>query len=133
MTDFLHKSDDIVGGRYKVIEYIGEGGMQQVYRAVDTTFGALVALKVPKNPSAEKRFARSARLSAMVTHPNVAKTLDYVEENNRPYLIEELVVGRDLGEWMRTGFLYMDPHMAAHVVHHLAKGLAASHHVKVFH
>jgi serine/threonine-protein kinase len=48
--------------------------MQQVFIARDLAFERDVALKVAKNVSAEKRFDRSARMSARVTHPNVAKT-----------------------------------------------------------
>ena len=61
--------------------------MQQVYRATDLAFERSVALKVPKNPSAEKRFARSARVSARINHPNIAKTLDFFEDVGRNYLV----------------------------------------------
>jgi len=107
--------------------------MQQVYVAKDLSFDRRVALKVPKNTSAEKRFARSARMSARVNHANVAKTLDYFEENSRSYLVEKLVEGSDLGEILDTRFYSLDPHLAAHLLHHIAKGTAASHHAGVFH
>jgi serine/threonine-protein kinase len=61
--------------------------MQQVYLAKDKVFGRTVALKVPKTASAEKRFERSARVSARVIHANVAATLDYFEFQGKSYLI----------------------------------------------
>ncbi len=120
-------------GRYVILDFIAEGGMQQVFKARDTSFDRLVAVKVPKNDSAEKRFARSARVSARITHANVAKTLDYFEDSGRPYLVEELIVGQDLGKALDSMFLYFDPHLAAHVVHRLARAVSAAHHAGVVH
>jgi serine/threonine protein kinase len=119
--------------RYCVKHYIAEGGMQQVFEAEDLSFNRPVALKVPKNPSAEKRFERSAQVSAKITHANVAKTLDFFEEGGRQYLVEELVVGTDLAEGLRSSFTYFDPHLGAHFVHQFARGLSAAHHAGVFH
>jgi serine/threonine-protein kinase len=107
--------------------------MQQVYAAIDLSFGRKVALKAPKNLSAVKRFSRSARMSAKVNHVNVATTLDYFEEGGRSYLVEELIDGRDLESALEFDFLHLDPHLSAHLIHHIAKGVAASHHVGVFH
>ena len=107
--------------------------MQEVYKAHDLVLRRDVALKAPKNSSAEKRFKRSAVLSAKVNHPNVAKTLDYFETTSRPYLIEEFIIGSDL----RKVFLekcHCSTHIwPAHVFHHLSKAIAASHHVGVVH
>jgi eukaryotic-like serine/threonine-protein kinase len=133
MNDPIFRGGEVLAERYVVDSSIGEGGMQQVYRATDRAFGRSVAVKVPKNASAERRFARSAQVSARVNHPHVAKTLDYFEEDGRPYLIEELIVGSDLGQLLEQQFVYLDPHLAAHLFHHLVTGLAAAHHAKVFH
>lgn len=107
--------------------------MQQVYRAIDKSFNREVALKLPKNVSAEKRFARSAQVSAKITHPNVAKTLDYFEEKGTYFLIEEFIEGVNLEDALKQTFLYFDPHLAAQFIHKFAKGLAAAHHAGVFH
>ncbi|WP_210162715.1 serine/threonine-protein kinase [Pleomorphomonas koreensis] len=129
----LHAIDDLVGGRYQVTGYIGQGGMQEVYRVRDRLLERDAALKSPKNPSAKKRFNRSAILSARVNHDNVAKTLDYVEDGDRFYLVEELIEGCDLGHFLKHHVTMLDPFAAGRVTHHLAKGLAASHHVNVIH
>lgn len=122
-----------IGNRYKVVRYLAEGGMQFVYIAKDSITGRLVALKTPKNNSAEKRFNRSAIVAARVNHPNVAKTLDYLEEGGRAYLVEELIEGSDLKEAILTRTDFVDPYLAARIFHHLAKAVAAAHHVKVVH
>lgn len=133
MSTHLHVPNDVLIDRYKIVKYLDEGGMQQVYLAKDVTFGREVALKVPKTASAEKRFARSARVSAKVVHASVAATLDYFEFNGKSYLIEEFIDGQTLWDRLENDFHVLDPHLAAHVFHHLAKAVAASHHAGVFH
>ena len=132
MTIELNEGD-VLCDRYHVNGLIGEGGMQLVYEARDVTMDRLVALKTPKNSSGEKRFQRSATLSAKVTHPYVAKTLDYFEEYNSQFLIEELIAGDDLQAAIIRKLRFVDPFLAAKIIHSLAKGLAASHHVGVVH
>ena len=132
MSGTLLVVGEIYGNRYRVDQYIGEGGMQEVYRAIDITLDRRVALKVPRNSAAARRFKRSAVLSARVNHPNVAKTLDYFDADDRFYLVEELVDGLNLSEFRRQT-PRIDPYGTAHILHHLAKGIAASHHVGVIH
>ncbi|MCC5612772.1 protein kinase [Nostoc sp. CHAB 5834] len=122
-----------IGGRYVVQNYLDEGGMQFVYVARDSMTERAVALKTPKNPSAKKRFKRSAIVAAKVNHPNVAKTLDYVEEAGATYLIEELIGGKDLKAALLTRSDYVDPYLVAKIFRHLSKGVAAAHHNGVVH
>lgn len=128
-----HNAGDCIASRYNIVDFVGEGGMQFVYKAHDAILDRFIALKTPKDASAEKRFHRSAIVSAKVNHPNVAKTLDYVEQSGRPYLVEELVEGLDLSKAILEGLDYLDPFLVARIFHHLSKGLAASHHAGVIH
>ncbi|HGM7319362.1 protein kinase [Stenotrophomonas sp.] len=123
----------IIGGRYQVVRYIDEGGMQFVYEAYDSLMERVVALKTPKNRSSTKRFRRSAIVAARVNHPSVAKTLDYVRDGDERFLIEELVEGEDLSKALLRRTPFLDPYLAARVFHHLAKGVAAAHHAGVIH
>jgi serine/threonine-protein kinase len=107
--------------------------MQQVYRAHDEALNREVAIKVPKNLSARKRFQRSAEVSARVTHPNVAQTLDFLPEQTLEYLVEEFIHGKDLQVRLNEDFAQLDPHLAAHLIHHVAKGIAACHKAGVVH
>ncbi len=132
----MNESDLIsakIQDRYEILELIGKGGMQYVYKAKDLLLGREVALKTPQNNSALKRFARSAIVSARINHPNVAKTLDYIETQKRPFLVEELIVGENLDKALLEKVAQLDPYLIARVFHHLVKGLAASHHVGVLH
>lgn len=123
---------DQVGDRYTIEAEIGHGGMQEVYRANDDILRRTVAVKVPQDHAA-KRFRDSAVIAAKVNHPNVAKTLDYFEdENGRSFLVEEYIAGENLRHVMNQ-FERLDPHTAAYILHHLARGLSASHHAGVVH
>jgi eukaryotic-like serine/threonine-protein kinase len=132
MSGLLLAIGNRYGDRYTVTQFLGEGGMQQVYLATDAVLQREVALKVPKNSAATRRFRRSAVLSSRVNHPNAAKTLDYFEAEGRFYLVEELIKGITLAEF-RHMLPRIDPYAVSHVLHHLAKGVAASHHVNVVH
>ena len=124
---------ETVGGRYTVETEIGRGGMQVVYRAHDETLRRTVAVKVPQDAQSARRFRESSVLSSRVNHPNVAKTLDYFEDDNgRFYMVEEYVEGLNLRE-VTSRFKRSDPHTAVHILHHLARGLSASHRVGVVH
>lgn len=123
---------DIISERYRVERHIGRGGMQDVYLAHDMVLDASVALKTPQAGQPDKRFKSSAKISAKVNHHNVAKTLDYVEENGELFLIEEYVDGVNLDDRLKT-FGAIDPHLAARIFLHVSKGVAASHHAGVVH
>src|SRR4051794_16461660 len=119
--------------RYEIVEQIGEGGMQKVYAARDRLLEKVVALKIPKNESAIKRFERSAQMSARVNNRNVAKTLDYVDTGDENFLIEELVEGLDLSAVLSNFPHGMDPYIVARAIHHISVGVAASHASEVVH
>jgi eukaryotic-like serine/threonine-protein kinase len=119
--------------RYVIEDEVGRGGMQEVYRALDDKLQRPVALKVPQDAKVASRFRESAVISAKVNHPNVAKTLDYFEDDEgRFFLVEELIEGPNLRQ-VATRFERLDPHAVSHLLHHLARGVAASHRVGVVH
>lgn len=129
----LHSAGDLIGERYRVVRFLGEGGMQEVYLARDLNLNRDVAVKTPKNTSADKRFQRSAVVSARVNHPNVAKTLDYVSDEDTQYLVEEFIDGLDIKRGILEPFCAIDPSLVAKIFHHMAKGLEASHRAGVVH
>lgn len=133
MTGPLSNTSPPVGGRYQVTEWIGAGGMQHVYKATDTLFRRDVALKVPQDGASTKRFHNSAVVSARINNANVAKTLDYLTETDRSYLIEEFIEGLDLSKIVPKYLPYLPPSACARILHQLAKGLAASHLAGVVH
>lgn len=127
------KIGDTIRGRYFIERFIGEGGMQRVYYAQDKMLDRVVAIKTPKNESAEKRFQRSAVLAAKINNPHVAKTYDYFAENSREFLVEEFVAGESIKSALLSRARYLDPYLVARVFHFLARGIAASHGAGVVH
>lgn len=119
--------------RYEILAEIGQGGMQQVFLARDMSLKRQVALKTPINQSAAKRFERSARISATISHPNIAKTLDYHNSEKLEFLIEELIPGQDLQKRLDVDIAFVDPHLAAHLIHHVSKAVAAMNRCGIIH
>ena len=98
---------ELPGGRYKILEPLGAGGMAQVYRAYDQKLDREVAVKVPnervlRDDVARERFRREARSSAGLNHSNIVSIYDFVEDEQRPYLVMELVEGEDLGSYLAS-------------------------------
>ena len=80
--------------------------MGTVYSATDERLGRRVAVKLLKeelasDPRFIERFRREARAAAALSHPNVAGVFDYGEDDGRPFIVMELIDGRDLSRVMR--------------------------------
>jgi len=127
------KSGDILIGRYEILKYLDAGGMQEVYVAKDRALNRKVVMKTPKAGSSDKRFARGAEMSARVNHPNVAATFDYFETEGTTCLVEEYIQGKDLGKRLAEDYHFMDPALAAHTLHHLARAIHEAHRVDICH
>ena len=121
----------ILGGRYRLIELLGEGGMATVFRATDTGLGRDVALKLLRpeylrDPDFSSRFRQEAQAAASLSHPNVVHVYDYGEDTTGPFIVMELVDGEDLATILRrTGAL--SPRQVARIGSGVARALAAAH------
>ena len=108
---------EVVGGRYRLGEVIGRGGMSSVYCARDEKLGRDVALKLfaPQAPDAEelKRQEAEIQLLATLNHPSLVTLFDAgidtrVPDEPRPYLTMELVEGQDLRSRIRRNAVPLD-------------------------
>lgn len=96
---------NIIAGRYKLIEKIGEGGMGEVWVAEQTApVRRKVALKLIKagmdSKSVLARFEAERQALAVMDHPNIAKVLDGgLTEQGRPYFVMEYVKGVPITEY----------------------------------
>ena len=121
----------VLNGRYRLVELLGEGGMATVYRAHDTQLGRDVAVKVlradyGRDPAFVTRFRHEAQSAAALNHPNVVNVYDYGMEGGDPFIVMELVEGGDLGQILRErGSL--DPIAAARVAQQVADALDVAH------
>src|SRR5206468_907949 len=92
---------------YRIITKLGEGGMGEVYLAVDTKLDRNVAIKSLRLKSltddrARKRLAREARTAAKLDHPNICTVYDQVEEGNQSFIIMQYVEGETLFSRIRN-------------------------------
>ncbi len=88
----------VVGGRYKIEEKIGTGGMAYVYRAKDIKLERNVTLKVLKeeysnDENFRERFNTEARSAAKLSHPNIVNAYDFGEDNGICYIVMEYIHG----------------------------------------
>jgi eukaryotic-like serine/threonine-protein kinase len=100
------KSGEVLRGRYKIQERIGQGGMGSIYLADDMRLkGRQCALKeveydraLPENIRQEARdqFLREATILARLDHPNLPKVSDFFSNGPRDYLVMDYVPGKDL-------------------------------------
>ena len=100
------KRGEVLRGRYKIRERIGQGGMGSIYLADDTRLkGRECALKeveydraLPENirDEAREQFLREATVLARLDHPNLPKVSDFFSNGPRDYLVMDYIPGNDL-------------------------------------
>lgn len=127
----------LIGGRYEVIDTLGEGGMAFVLSCRDTELGRTVALKViqsklARQPEALSRFKREMRAVASLSHPNVISVFDHgILPDGRPYFVMEYLPCPALDEYLSDRSLDETEILA--LARSMAEGLRHVHHQGVVH
>jgi serine/threonine-protein kinase len=90
-----------INDRYQVVKMIGEGGMANVYLALDTILDRYVAVKVLRGDLANdekfvRRFQREAISASSLNHPNIVEMYDVGEDNGKYFIVMEYVDGKTL-------------------------------------
>jgi eukaryotic-like serine/threonine-protein kinase len=94
-------ADEVIAGRYRLIEPLGRGSMSAVWLAEDEELGRKVAVKTLA-PSADRaRFEREARAAAALSHPNIVSLYDYGDADGRPFMVLECLPNGSLEERLR--------------------------------
>ena len=113
-------------GPYIITDWIGQGGMGQVFKAVHEMMGRESAVKVlPLNkstPQAIVNFTREIRTQAQLDHPNLVRAYDAGHDGNVYYLVTEYVPGMDLRRLIRTQAKPLTMQHAANIILQAAQG-----------
>ena len=123
-------------GPYKVLSFLGAGGMGAVYRARDTKLGRDVAIKVLPSevvlvPERLARFRREAQVLASLNHPHIAAIHGLEEVDGRPFLVLELVEGEDLSARVARGALTIEE--AIGIARQVAEAIESAHEKGIIH
>ena len=125
-------------GQYRVLEFLGEGGMGTVYQVEHVALGRTYALKVlrsrvvERDDTAAEGFLREARTAARVRHPNIVDVVDFGHmPDGRPYIVMELLEGESLADRVERGAL--PPAEVVTIARQIATALAVAHERGVIH
>jgi serine/threonine protein kinase len=128
----------VIGGKYRVLELLGQGGMGSVFAADQIGLDRQVAIKILRAdlktaPSVVHRFESEGRFAASIHDPNIVQVFDVgVLADGRAYLVMELLVGESLEAFMRTrGKLGVAEAVA--IAKQIASGLGSAHEKGIIH
>jgi len=128
---------DVLGGRYEILQLLGEGGMGAVYKAMDRELNRPVALKLIRpqlaaNPSILARFKQELLLAHQVTHRNVIRIYDLGDADGVKFISMEFVEGEDLRALIQQRKKF-PPEEAVEITEQICRALEATHNVGVIH
>jgi serine/threonine protein kinase len=125
----------VLGGRYRLVERLGHGGMSVVWQAYDEVLGRQVAVKVlaaklAADKDSRDRIRAEAQAAARLSHPHITGVFDYGESTGDdgvtvPYVVMELIAGRTLAQRLARG--PMPWRAALRVSAEVAAALSAAH------
>lgn len=128
---------NMIADRYMVVASLGEGGMADVFLAMDTILNREVAVKVlrgelSEDPVALLRFLREASAVSKLHHPNVVEVYDVGEYDNKNYIVMEYIRGRTLKQMiLQRGALPKDE--AVEIMKQLVSAVNHAHENNIIH
>ncbi|MFF2384333.1 serine/threonine-protein kinase [Streptomyces sp. NPDC058108] len=131
----------LISGRYRLLSALGRGGMGTVWRAYDEVLQREVAVKEVRAPfdmtasqleRMNARLEREAWAAARVQHPNVVTVFDVVTEDDRPWIVMEIIHGSSMADLLEAHGPF-GLRRTAHLGAEVAAALGAAHRAGVLH
>lgn len=129
--------DKMIADRYQILTNLGEGGMADVYLAMDTILNRKVAIKILRgelsnDPIALVRFQREANAASKLDHPNVVDVYDVGEYKHKHYIVMEYVSGKTLKQLIsQRGALHKEE--AVNIMKQLTSAVEHAHENNIIH
>ncbi len=128
---------EVIGGKYKVLELIGEGGIGRVYRAIDLSSDRNVAIKTFKeeliaSETQRYRFLLEAKILKRIKHKNIVSFLDFFLEDGHLFLVIEYLEGNSLATILQYNER-LDYKVALPIFQEILEGLAYLHNLGIIH
>jgi serine/threonine-protein kinase len=128
----------LIGNRYQILEFVGGGGMAEVYKVLDTSLERIAALKIitsnqsnsEKQQEYLKRFNREAKILAKLKHPHIVGVWDYGEYEGDPYFVMEYFPGGTLDQKMEKPIPWQE---AVQILLPIAEALSYAHQQGIVH
>ncbi|HKM80966.1 MAG TPA: tetratricopeptide repeat protein [Candidatus Acidoferrum sp.] len=135
--DLVLQPGDLFGGRYEILQLLGEGGMGSVYKAADRQIERTVALKLIRpdlasNPAILARFKQELLTAHQVTHKNVIRIYDMAEAEGVKFITMEFVEGTDLRHVL-LDLGKLPPEAAVEIIRQVCLALDAAHSAGIIH
>jgi len=118
--------EELVAGRYRLLEPLGRGAMSAVWEAEDLELARHVAVKTLAPSADRQRFEREARAVAALSHANIVALYDYGESEGRPFMVLECLQGGSLEDRLAAGQPLPDAE-TRRIAADVAAGLAHAH------
>ncbi len=131
------RDGELLAGRYRIVRFLAEGGMGEVYEVEDLELDERAALKtirpeISLDPRARERFKREVQLARRVTHPNASRIFDLGYHGDIAFLTMELLQGETLADRIeRAG--PMTTGEALPIIEQVVAGLEAVHKAGIVH
>ena len=126
--------------RYEIISLLGEGGFSTAWQAVDRSADRTVALKVlnpgilKRHRGSRARFRREVGILSSLTQENVARVFGFSETPESCFLVQEILEGESLQDWVQPRRDSPDEHLSLlRVIRGIAAGLAFVHSHRILH
>ena len=127
----------LINDRYEIVKSIGEGGMANVYLAIDKFLDRKVAVKVLRGDLSNdekfiRRFQREAYAASTLSHPNIVEMYDVGEDNGTYYIVMEYIEGRTLKQLLKKRGSLTSPEVVD-IMLQLTSGMTHAHDMYIIH